>query len=70
VCTNALDAGRHIKRMLKESGLEYLLVCKWSQNTIFLEETVKMLLANPTDEKKLTRQSKRWIDKKKEFFQE
>jgi hypothetical protein len=29
-----------------------------------------MLLANPTDEKKLTRQSKRWIDKKKEFFQE
>jgi UDP-N-acetylmuramyl pentapeptide synthase len=28
VCTNALDAGRHIKRMLKESGLEYLLVCK------------------------------------------
>lgn len=70
VCSSALDAWRKIKHMLKESGLECLLVCKGSQNTIFLEETVKMLLANPVDKEKLTRQSKRWIDKKKEFFGE
>ncbi|PJA48142.1 MAG: hypothetical protein CO170_03585 [candidate division SR1 bacterium CG_4_9_14_3_um_filter_40_9] len=68
VCIDALDAGRHIRHMLKESGLECLLVCKGSQNTIFLEETVKMLLSNPVDEKKLTRQSGRWIQKKSEFF--
>jgi len=56
--------------MLKESGLECLLVCKGSQNTIFLEETVKMLLSNPKDEERLTRQSDRWIVKKREFFGE
>lgn len=68
MCTSALDAGRHIRKMLKESGLECLVICKWSQNTIFLEETVKMLLTNPEDGKKLTRQSDRWLKKKWEFL--
>lgn len=70
ICTSALDAWRHIRKMLKEPGLECLLVCKWSQNTIFLEETVKVLLANPEDAKKLTRQSDWRMKKKWEFFKE
>lgn len=61
-------AGQHIQKMLKEAGDECLVVCKWSQNTIFLEETVKHFLLNPEDQKELTRQSDRWLKKKKKYF--
>jgi hypothetical protein len=54
--------------MLKEAGDECLLVCKWSQNTIFLEEAVKHFLLNPEDQKELTRQSDRWMSTKKKYF--
>lgn len=67
--TKSTQAADTIKTMLAESGNECLIVCKWSQNTIFIEEAVKKLLANPADEYKLTRQSHRWMQKKKEFFQ-
>ncbi len=67
--TNAMHAWQNIRKMLKEPGTECLVVCKWSQNTLFLEEAVKELLANPLDAKKLTRQSARWISKKKFFFE-
>lgn len=62
------EAWKIIKNALKEAWDEILLICKWSQNTIFIEETVKMLLKNTNDEKYLTRQSKRRIDKKNRFF--
>lgn len=62
------EAGDAIKTMLAEPGNECLVICKWSQNTIFLEEAVKKLLANPADEYKLTRQWDRWMAKKKTFF--
>ncbi|MCF7835463.1 hypothetical protein K9M48_05485 [Candidatus Gracilibacteria bacterium] len=62
------EAGEIIKRLLKEKGDEILIVCKGSQNTIFLEETVKMLLKDPEDAKLLTRQSDRWMKKKRSFF--
>jgi len=65
---DATIAGKHIQKMLKESGDECLVVCKWSQNTIFLEEAVKHFLLNPEDHKELTRQSDRWLNKKKEYF--
>ena len=42
-----------------------LLVFKGSQNTIFLEEAVKQFLLNPEDQQYLTRQSARWLNKKK-----
>lgn len=67
--TKATQAADTIKTMLAEPGNECLLICKWSQNTIFIEEAVKMLLANPSDQYKLTRQSDRWLKKKKEFFE-
>ncbi|MFZ2150727.1 MAG: Mur ligase family protein [Candidatus Absconditicoccaceae bacterium] len=62
------EAGKIIKNALKEVGDEILFICKGSQNTIFIEETVKMLLKNPEDQKYLTRQSKWWLDKKNRFF--
>lgn len=34
----------------------YFIIAKGSQNTIFLEEVVKSLLANPDDRSQLTRQ--------------
>lgn len=41
-------------------GGETILV-KGSQNTIYLEELVKTILKNPSDSKKLCRQSKYWL---------
>lgn len=53
-----------------ESSLDkYFIVVKWSQNTIFLEESVKALLLDQTDEKNLCRQEKFWMEKKNTFFQ-
>jgi hypothetical protein len=41
---------------------------KGSQNTIFLEEAIKYVLAHKEDEEKLTRQGDRWAAKKQEFL--
>lgn len=61
-------AGKHIQKLLKEPGDEYLVVCKGSQNTIYLEEAVKHFLLNPEDQKELTRQSARRLSTKKKYF--
>lgn len=65
---DATIAGKHIQKMLQEAGDECLVVCKGSQNTIFLEEAVKHFLLNPEDQKELTRQSDWWLHKKKKYF--
>ena len=66
---NANIAGKHIQHMLKETGDEYIVVCKGSQNTIFLEEAVKHFLLNPEDQKELTRQSEWRLSTKKKYFE-
>lgn len=65
---DATIAGKHIQNMLKEVGDECLVVCKGSQNTIFLEEAVKHFLLNPEDQQELTRQSDWWLSTKKKYF--
>jgi UDP-N-acetylmuramoyl-tripeptide--D-alanyl-D-alanine ligase len=45
-----------------------LILFKWSQNTIFLEEAVKILLKNPLQASNLCRQSKEWMGKKEKWF--
>lgn len=45
-----------------------VIFCKWSQNTIFLEETVKILLKNPSQSASLCRQSAWRMKKKRAFF--
>lgn len=55
------SAGEFIKPKLKAGAL---ILAKGSQNGVFAEETVKLLLANPEDKTKLVRQSKYWMKQK------
>ena len=54
---------------LKRSDDKWIILFKWSQNTIFLEEAVKQVLANKEDSKHLTRQSDRWMQKKSYLYE-
>lgn len=68
---NSLQVGEHLKNLLYDSRDKWIVVCKGSQNTIFLEEAIKMIL--PKKERKhhhhyLCRQSKERMRKKEIFF--
>lgn len=55
------QAGKILKSYLEENKDEkYVILFKWSQNTIFLEEAIKEILKNKDDEKFLVRQEKYW----------
>jgi hypothetical protein len=63
------DAGQASKDILnKNHAKPAMIYAKWSQNTIFLEEAVEMLLANASDVSMLCRQTLEWRDKKRKFF--
>jgi UDP-N-acetylmuramoyl-tripeptide--D-alanyl-D-alanine ligase len=47
---------------------ESLILVKGSQNRVFAEETVKLLLADPSDSSKLVRQSEHWLAVKRKAF--
>ena len=70
VCESLKQLNKVIEIWLKnrDDKNEVLLVFKWSQNTIFLEESVKHFLKNRADEEFLTRQSEFWMRKKSEFL--
>ena len=65
---NSISLWNFVKQELKKDKKKKLIVAKGSQNTIFLEEAVKLLLQNPEDSEKLTRQSDWWKNKKKLWF--
>jgi hypothetical protein len=46
------------------------LLAKGSQNGVFAEEAVKLVLASPADANKLVRQSGSWAKIKKRQFQD
>ncbi|MDO4714087.1 MAG: hypothetical protein Q4B28_05635 [bacterium] len=56
--------GEWISQFLEHEQGRWICLFKGSQNTIFLEEAVKLLLLNPQDQAALTRQSPRWLNKK------
>lgn len=56
------EAGEYLKQHLPQNAI---ILVKGSQNTIFLEEGIKPLLAHPEDVKHLCRQSDFWMKKKK-----
>jgi len=58
----------HVRKEILKSKKKQLIVWKGSQNTIFLEEAIKLLLKNDEDVLSLTRQSDQWINKKMKFF--
>jgi UDP-N-acetylmuramoyl-tripeptide--D-alanyl-D-alanine ligase len=63
------NLNNQIETALKKAETPFpLLIFKGSQNTIFLEESVKHFLLHSTDEKFLTRQSTFWTEKKKTFL--
>ncbi len=60
--SQAADA---IKSVLKPGAI---ILAKGSQNGVFAEEAVKQLLVNPSDARKLVRQSPAWLKKKAKNF--
>lgn len=56
--------GHWANNILAHEDKKYIILAKWSQNTIYLEEAVKLLLANGDDIDQLCRQSDRWMMKK------
>ncbi len=62
---NPYDAGEYIKSVMKP---ESVILAKGSQNRVFAEEAVKLLLADPGDKSKLVRQSADWMKKKQANF--
>ena len=59
------EAAGIIKRQLREGAT---VLCKGSQNGVFAEEAVKLLLEDQNDSKYLVRQSKSWMKKKQKNF--
>lgn len=61
---NPWDVGEFLISSIKKDDLVFL---KGSQNGVFLEEAVKMILKDPEDSKKLCRQSESWQQTKLKF---
>ena len=45
-----------------------MVLVKGSQNKIYTEEALKLMLHDIKDSQKLVRQSESWLEKKAEFF--
>jgi hypothetical protein len=70
ICKTLKELNKTVENKLEEKSDKnpVILVFKWSQNTIFLEEAVKHFLKNKQDEELLTRQSEFRMKKKSEFL--
>jgi hypothetical protein len=70
VCKTLRELNKTVENKLNEKSDKnpVILVFKWSQNTIFLEEAVKHFLKNKQDEELLTRQSEFRMKKKSEYL--
>ena len=63
------EAGKQIKKILAKKSKEATMIyVKGSQNTIFLEEAIEIILLNGSDIPHLCRQTPEWKKKKNEFF--
>ncbi len=60
--TNPVEAGQFVKTKLKKGAL---VLAKGSQNGVFAEEAVKVLLRSKNDQTKLVRQGKKWLKTKR-----
>ena len=63
--TNPLDAGAFVHKILRPHAV---VMAKGSQNRIFAEEALKMLLHDTEDEHKLVRQTPAWLAVKQSQF--
>lgn len=62
--SSSKDAWIYLKSLLYKNSYKYIILFKWSQNTIFTEEALKQVLLNKVDENKLVRQDELWLNKK------
>jgi len=62
------EAWLNLKYFLNKSKDKYIILFKWSQNTIFIEESLKQVLLNKEDTNKLVRQSSYWMKQKEKFW--
>ncbi len=62
---NSIDAGAFVNNV-KESGAAILF--KGSEDKIYLEEAIKVILHSTEDEHELVRQSPEWLERKNAFF--
>ena len=60
-----VDAGNYVKENLLQGSV---VLAKGSQNYVFAEEALKLLLTNADDASKLVRQSEEWLTKKRLQF--
>lgn len=65
VFENSILAGEFLRKSLPYRAI---VLVKGSQNEIFLEEAIKKILKNKTDEKMLCRQNDFWMKKKQGYF--
>jgi UDP-N-acetylmuramoyl-tripeptide--D-alanyl-D-alanine ligase len=66
ICTNAKKAAQFLQDMVQENDL---ILVKGSQNGVFLEEAVKMLLEKKENVARLCRQSKHWEKVRRMYFE-
>ncbi len=59
------EAGQFVQSQLRAGAV---VLAKGSQNGVFVEESLKYLLADLTDSSKLVRQGKSWLSKKRRQF--
>jgi UDP-N-acetylmuramoyl-tripeptide--D-alanyl-D-alanine ligase len=62
---NPYDAGEYVQSKVQAGAV---ILAKGSQNKVFAEEAVKLLLADPEDTGKLVRQSPEWMKRKQRMF--
>lgn len=60
------EAGDYVKSVLADGAV---ILAEGSQNRVFAEESLKVLLADPADQAKLVRQSSDWMRIKRKQFQ-
>ena len=61
-------AWEHIKVFLENTDEKFVILFKWSQNTIFTEEALKKVLLFDNESKQLVRQDSYWLDLKEKFY--
>lgn len=64
-CRNALEAGAEAHQLMEEGAA---ILFKGSQGGVYLEEAVKIVLHSTDDDHRLVRQSPKWMEKKRAFF--
>ena len=64
-CRNAIEAGAEVHKLLEKDAI---LLFKGSQGGMYLEEGIKMVLHATEEDHQLVRQSAKWMETKRAFF--